>query len=252
MSKIATLTIFLLLFTLAQSSYRTQISNFGTIIENAPTVIFENGFEEGNFSAWTGTCIDQGQSFTCVTATNEPTSPHHGNYQAKAIINGSLMPTSAYAYKNLPDSYTTINLRFYVYLSTYYCPRQPHETYLGTIASGENILTQIGLTETTGEFVFIAYYGSSTVILYSSKTLTPNVWHCLEIQRIQHPENGEYHVWLDNIELTEFKRTNVDTSGYTANRIYVGNYHGCAYHKPDQVTFYTDCVAISNTYIGNE
>lgn len=252
MSKIATLTIFLLFFTLAQSSYQTQISNFGTIIENAPTLIFENGFEEGNFSAWTATYIYPGQSFTCVTTAGEPTPPHHGNYQAKAVINGSLMSTSAYAYKDLPTSYTTINLRFYVYLSTYYCPTQPHETYLGTIASGENIITQIGLTETTAEFVFIAYHSEGTIILYSTKTLTPNVWHCIEIQRIQHPTNGEYHVWLDEAELTEFSQTNLNTSSYTTNRIYIGNYHGCAYHKPDQVTFYIDCVAISNTYIGKE
>jgi hypothetical protein len=252
MRRIAALTTFLLLFTLAQSTYRTQISNYGTIIQNGPTIIFENGFEEGSFAAWTGTVIAQGQSLTCVTATNEPTSPHHGNYQAKAVINGSLMPTSAYAYKDLPNSSTTIDLRFYVYLSTFYCPTQPHETYLGTIASGENILTQIGLTETTGELVFIAYYSGITVILYSQKTLSLNVWHCFEMQRIQDLTNGEYHIWLDGTELTEFKRTNVDTSAYTATRIYVGNYHGCAYHAHDQVTFYIDCVTVSNTYLGEE
>jgi hypothetical protein len=228
------------------------MSNYGTIIQNGPIIIFENGFEEGSFSAWTGTFIDQGQSFTCVTASNESTLPHHGNYQAKAIINGSLISTWAYAYKDLPNNYTTIDLRFYVYLSAYYCPTQPHETYLGTIASDKGILTQIGLTETTGELVFIAFYSGTEAILYSQKTLSLNIWHCFEIQRIQDPTKGEYHTWLDGTELTEFKRTNVDTSAHTATRICVGNYHGCAYHAPDQVTFYIDCVTVSNTYLDEE
>lgn len=252
MSKLATITLVFLLFTLTQCNYQTQLSNYGTITEDTSDPIFENDFEEGNFSAWTKTHVYQGQSFTCVTATNESTSPHHGIYQAKAVINGSLLSASAYAYKDLLANYTTINLRFYVYLSTYYAPTQPHETYLGTIASDTGILCQIGLTETTGELVFILHHAGGVLILFSTITLSPNTWHCIEIQRIQHPENGEYHVWLNDIEITEFSRTNLNTSRYTANRIYIGNYHGCAYHSPNQVIFYMDCVAVSNTYVGRE
>ncbi|MBX5328615.1 MAG: hypothetical protein QHH18_07450 [Candidatus Bathyarchaeota archaeon] len=252
MHKTATLTTIFLIFALAQTSFQTQITNTGTIISDTPTIIFENGFEEGNFSAWTHVQVFQGQSFTCVTATNQTTPPHHGNYQAIAIINGSLLSTSAYAYKDLPTTQATISLRFYVYLSTYYAPWQPHETYLGTIASNENILCQIGLTETNAELVFIAYHSGYTVIIYSNQNLTTNTWHCIEIQRTQHPTNGEYHTWLDGTELTEFRLTNIDTSSHTANRIYIANYHGCAYHPPNQVTFYTDCIKVANTYIGPE
>ncbi len=252
MDKIIPLILILTILTLSQPAYETQLTNLGTITNQTTTLIWENGFEEGNFSAWTATYLYPGQSLTCTTAANEATPPHHGNYQAKADINASLLSTAAYAYKDLQDSYTTINLRFYVYLSTYYTPTQPHETYLGTIASAEYILCQIGLTDTTGQFVFITYQGTSTTILYSSKTLTPNTWHCIEIQRTQHSQNGEYHMWLDETELAEFSRTNLDTSSYTTSRIYAGNYHGCAYHHPDHVTFYIDCVAVSNTYIGKE
>jgi len=196
MSKLATITLVFLLFILTQCNYQTQLSNYGTITEDTSDPIFENDFEEGNFSAWTKS--------------------------------------------------------FYVYLSTYYAPTQPHETYLGTIASDTGILCQIGLTETTGELVFILYHAGGVLILFSTITLSPNTWHCIEIQRIQHPENGEYHVWLNDIEITEFSRTNLNTSRYTANRIYIGNYHGCAYHSPNQVIFYMDCVAVSNTYVGRE
>jgi hypothetical protein len=251
MHRIAVAMSILLLFAVAQSSFQTQLQNTGTIIGETPSTIFENGFEEGNFSAWTGIDVYEGQFLTCVTATGEATPPHHGTYQAKAEINGSLMSTSAYAYKDLQTTNTTTNLRCYVYLSTYYAPWQPHETYLITIAQDEGILCQIGLTETTGELVFIASAGN-TFIIYSSKTLTTGTWHYIEIQRIKDPENGEYHAWLDGTELTEFRLTNLNTSSSTANRIYVGNYHGCAYHPPNQVTFYMDCVKVSSAYIGKE
>jgi len=252
MQRIAIVMSILLLFAVAQSSFQTQLLNTGTIIGETPSTIFENGFEEGNFSAWTGTNVYQGQFLTCVTATGEATPPHHGTYQAKAEINGSLPSTSAYAYKDLPTTNTTTNLRCYVYLSTYYTPWQPHETYLATIAQDDSILCQIGLTETTGELVFIAFANGNTIILYSTKTLTTGVWHCIEMQRIQDQENGEYHVWLDETELTEFRLTNLNTSSLIADRIYVGNYHGCAAHPPNQVTFYIDCVKVSSTYIGKE
>ncbi|MFN3329236.1 MAG: hypothetical protein ACK40U_10400, partial [Fervidobacterium pennivorans] len=44
------------------------------------TEIFSDGFESGDFSAWTGTA----QSSGTVTVVTE--NPHHGTYSAKAVV----------------------------------------------------------------------------------------------------------------------------------------------------------------------
>jgi len=225
------------------------LSTTGTIKESL-AIIFQNDFEEGIFvPPWTEYYVYPGQVFEC-TQIDDGISPHQGQYQAKMVINGSLISTSAYVYKDIPSSYTAINLRFYIYLLTYNAPTQPHETYLGTISHEGDLLAQIGLTEATGNLFLLAHHSQGNILDKSSMTLSPNMWHCIEIQRVQHPTEGEYRVWVDGIEVEDLAHTHLDTSTYSANRIYVGNYHGCAYHPPNFVVFYVDCVVVSTLYIG--
>jgi len=228
--------------------YQVELSTTGTIKESL-AAIFQNDFEEGTFvPPWTGQYVYSGQVFEC-TQTDDGISPHHGQYYAKAIINGSLISTSAYVYKDIPSSYTTISLRFYVYLLTYNAPTQPHETYLGTISNEGNLLAQIGLTGAAGNLFLLA---QGNILDASSMTLSLNMWHCIEIQRVQHSTEGEYHVWVDGSEVEDLAHTHLDTSTYSADRVYVGNYHGCAYHPPNFVVFYLDCVVVSSSYIGQD
>jgi len=212
-----------------------------------PQGIFSDNFESADFSKWTGTKTSQGQSMEVVL---DGLPPYEGNYHAKFVVDGGLLATSAYCYYDFAPSYTQINLRAYIYISEFDNPTQPHEYYFVTIATDSGgILCQLGVTGEDAELVFICFTSAGVIMRYGfDEILTSNVWHCLEIQMTQ-SSNGGYRVWIDGQAIERFS-IDGDTSTYAPTRVYVGNYHGCAYHAPDKITFYMDEVIVADEYIG--
>jgi len=70
------------------------------------TEIFSDGFESGDFSAWTGTAKSSGE--TCEV---ESADPHHGTYNAKFYSDGG-WNQYAYCYKDITGQ-TIIYARTY-------------------------------------------------------------------------------------------------------------------------------------------
>ena len=203
----------------------------GPITALASTSLFEDGFESGNTDDWSGTS----RSPTIVTSL-----AHHGSYALRCDSSGELV------YKAGFSGYSTVYVRFYVQINA--------------LPSSEQSVKVAKATDTRLNAIWELYFQRSNTralqIRLKSSVLSAldqtfafeyavDTWYCFEVKYYQHPTDWEYRVWLDGVEI--LSRTGVDTSGRGFGRLELGiqwsNY---------AVTTYHDCVAVSETPIGEE
>lgn len=193
--------------------------------------VFGDGFESGNFSAWSGT-------------TGSPsivgTPVHHGDYAA--AFNADL----EYCYKTFVD-HTTIFVRFYFRCSTL-PPDQWNTWFFGYILGNNQYIWGIGIQNTGGgnmQIKFERYY--PRVNSFYSYPFLANTWYCFEVKFVKGVSDGEYRVWLDGSEVIAV--TGLNTSGAPdPDELWVGE--TTATWRP--VTMFIDCVVVDSNYIGPE
>jgi hypothetical protein len=204
------------------------------------TTIFSDGFESGNFNAWTDT---EQSSGTIVVSS---AYAHHGSYSAKASTTAS----NGYASCNKDiTSQTTIYMRAYVYISA------------GTFASG--VLVSFLLLRDVPDSISPCYVGvananrqlwlryrhsATNYDVYSSTTLSTNTWYCIELKYVKSSTNGEYRVWLNGNEVTDLTQTGKNTDA-DITRVRIGPRYTSVINN---FVGYFDCVVVADTYIGPE
>jgi hypothetical protein len=195
------------------------------------TTIFSDGFESGDFSAWTGT----------VGSPAIVTSPvHHGAYAASHYLGGA--GTDNYAYKTLTSSYSHIFVRFYWRVTQ--LPTTLYGVYTlvrlkdsgGTERAHLNIYKFSNVPEYQWQFKI-----EGTEVYALQTDLLANQWYCVEIEFY----SGASHFWLDG----NLKLTNTASSTNTIQTIEVGGISPSYYGGG---TGYDDCVVVADTYIGPE
>jgi len=197
-----------------------------------PTVIFEDGFESGDFSAWTG---------TSGTPSVQSTVKHHGTYAA------GFDAYPEYCYYNYTDQ-TTAHERIYFQITAL----PPLSGNLVTVLRIDNItggwLVCVEVYNSAG-IVYIAVYrwlnGAGGRVV-SSATVSVNIWYCLEVKAVIDTAGG-YEVWLDGTSIISLSG---DTTGRgNANQIRTGR----VYQSGTWTFFvYVDCVVVADVYIGLE
>ena len=205
----------------------------------ADPTIFQDGFESGNFSAWTGTTI-YGATLTVVAE-----KPHHGTYSAKATITSN----NGYAsfYKDFSSPPTTVHARFYVYISSLTVSSGGYfDVGSWWDASASVAFFTLRVYGTSRQLQIVYYVGSTSYTATSSTTLALNTWHCLEMKYVKSSTAGEYRVWLNGAEVTALTQTNKNTI-YTPYR-----WRSIRATLSMTGTIYHDCVVIADTYIGPE
>jgi hypothetical protein len=216
------------------------------------TEIFSDGFESGDFSAWTGTYVDAGQTLEVSTEQK-----HHGTYSEKVICTDA--SKRAYAYKEW-TTVETVYARIYVYVTQAVLNTTSrnimfmmfHDKACAISTVGRTEKLSVGIISATRNF-YIVYSndiaggaGSYT----STKTLSLNTWYCLEMMHTHGDgTNGIYRVYIDDVLEKEW--TGLDTNDYKADRLKVGMVMGW-YNVNDYGTWYSDCVVVADTYIGLE
>ncbi|MFQ6080752.1 MAG: hypothetical protein ACE5OW_03675 [Candidatus Bathyarchaeia archaeon] len=204
------------------------------------TEIFSDGFETGDYSAWTGTYEDPDPDTTLGVVT---TQKHHGTYSSEAVTDGS--DHKAYCYKEISD-YATIYVRFYIYLDAFSGNYYMYFLLVENTTSGH--IVALGVNG--GSRYLETYWYDATLgwdRTTSSTTLELDTWTCLELRFTKGTGDGVIQVWKDGTEVIDLKRTDVDRDIYP-NRIKCG----WAYFCYDTGTNYIDCVVIADTYIGTE
>jgi hypothetical protein len=209
------------------------------------TTIFSDGFESGDFSAWTGTSTGKGGSISVDTS-----QVHHGTYAAKAIQGG--LDAWAVAYKNFATTYSIIYARSYVQLSS--LPSSGVRLYIypcifeGSAAA--HILVGACVYNDAGTLKWDLRYRTDSVeenhAYSTTPTINANQWYCVEVKFVKGSGNGEVGLYIDgNLVISVTGLTN---NAYSAGRLEVGVYSTSATY----ITVYHDCVVVADTYIGPE
>jgi hypothetical protein len=188
------------------------------------TEIFNNGFEEGNFSAWTA---------TGGTPVVQSTTKHHGTYAMENDAVGD------YAYKSF-SAQTTVFLRVYFRMNA--------------VPTGTDEIDICAIMR-TADSAFVRMRARAGVLRMrsyvpnisnndASVTWQANTWYCVEVKGIV-AASCDYRMWLDGVE--KGSRTGENTTGYTLTVAEVGNRYGTGTY-----TTQIDCVVAADAYIGVE
>jgi hypothetical protein len=90
--------------------------------------------------------------------------------------------------------------------------------------------------------------GSNLVLVASVSQITTGAWYCVEMQTLIDGANGEFHVWIDGVELEDIAQTGIDNNNYgNITQMYVG-----ISYTTGSVEANFDCVVAADAYIGPE
>lgn len=197
------------------------------------TLPFSDGFESGDFSAWTG------------IASGNPSVVTTQNYDGKFSMESDDVSESVY--KTFTGQ-ATVFVRVYVYFTG--LPDAWNDYPILRLSFGRNWdqrIAQIMVRrEWTLKLRLISRYPTIQSDTYDYD-FQVNTWYCIELKFVRDTSAGEYEVYLNGLDVISRKR--VDTSGSdNASLIHVGSdgFTGTIH------TTYFDCVKVSNAYIGPE
>jgi len=206
----------------------------GIYVEPAyAAILFSDGFESGDFSAWTGTT-------GTPIIVSDPV--HHGSYAAEFNASGD------YCSKTLGADYTTCYYRAYIRFDTL-PPVANDFTTLMMMKDGATTICETRTRNLSGDAqIQFVWYKPSTDTLYYDANWSVDTWYCLEIKYYRHATLGEYRVYLDGVNV--ISKTAIDTTGVAGvDTIILGRVSSNGAWTP---TIYGDCVVVADAYIGPE
>jgi DNA-directed RNA polymerase subunit RPC12/RpoP len=191
------------------------------------TIIFQDGFESGDFSAWTG---------TSGTPTIVTSPVHHGSYAAQAGNN-------QYFYKNIA-AYNELYYRFYINFSSLTADTHSDIAQINDISTPQR-LVYATIKTYAGVIDFALLDAVASVFYDTGVAVSTGQWYCIEIAYLR-AVSGFLKMWVDGTLKVDVSK---DTSSQNqANNIRGGNQYigGIGF-----VAVY-DCVVVADTYIGPE
>ena len=200
------------------------------------TVIFSDGFESGDFSAWSE--ISGGGTIEVVN-----TKPHHGVYSAHFVGTGN---SHAYAIQYI-GSYATLYHRLYIYIDS--STVDAYGYFLTQMGSNYIDFFQLGVTGASRALYLQYRDGGAGNTSTSATTLSLDTWYCIEVKLVKSSTVGEVVVYLNDVEVSDLTHTglNNDDAGNTF-RVGVGVLNEWAY----VIDEFIDCVVVADAYIGPE
>jgi len=206
------------------------------------TTIFEDGFESGDFSNWTGN-IESGGS-NSIDSSNA----YEGNYCLKGNLTSN---ADLYLYKTLTRTKEQVNLRAYVKIDSITGAGSTYYGYFMGIrdTAGGQPIAYVG-TYGTNNNLYLWYWDSGGSYKVQSSTTFPlGEYHCVELQFIPGAGTASIKVFFDGSEVTDLTQTNLDADFYY-DTIRLGTH--CPGSEYSSGIMYFDCVVVADTYIGEE
>jgi len=234
-SKLKTIILLFLIFSL-------------TVYPVFATTIFSDGFESGDFTAWTGTYLQDGQTLEVIAAAK-----HHGTYGLHVAFVAD-WKVHEECYKQI-TGVTTIYARVYTKFNT--LPASNNAVFYVLTLAGDYWqyeIAEIGVLRSGSAEKWQCRYLSAGTTMTTTNIASPapttGQWYCLEVEAVISNTVGEVHVWIDGTE--RFTLTGLDNDGFgNIDFVRVG------LEKADniQTTYpdiYVDCVVVADAYIGPE
>jgi len=213
-------------------------------VAHANPAIFSDGFESGDFSAWTGTSIPTGSTVETVT------SPvHQGSYAAHIV-----RPLDLDVHPNIYKDFSTVSTayaRFYVRFGSLpssngaiyypaYFGMSEYPTYVTEISAYNNdgtVYWRIGMPDDDANWYFSV----------SSSTVSVDTWYCVEIKKVGASSVGESRLYVDGVEVASVTGKNTGTKGQCNELSFWADSSGAGL---PQIDTYFDSVIIDSSYIG--
>lgn len=200
------------------------------------TELFNNGFEEGNFTAWTGT---EG------TPTVSSTIKHHGNY---ALYADPASGAGEDAYKSGLSIGAIGYERFYVYIDSGLPANNGELCMLGGIGATDYqnaVFPQIlrsGGANYWSVAVWIGGVNTANPTEASASNPSLDTWYCIEVLR--DVTNSRTKLWVNGVLKIDVASSHSGNN----NRIWAGS----GYITVSGHAAYHDCVITADAYIGVE
>jgi hypothetical protein len=193
------------------------------------TELFSDGFESGDFSAWTGTSGSP-------SVVGSPV--HHGSYAAEFDTDGE------YVQKTFTAT-SAFYCRFYIRVSAVPTSNGEDLCFLTAIGTAQDVI-RVYFIQVGGIVRFrIRFEPTSTNYDYYW-TPSTDTWYCIEVGVLVDGSNGEVHGYVDGSHV--INQTGLDTDDYgDIQDIKIGSRW-----LDFTCTVNIDCVAVADTYIGPE
>ncbi|MFQ5847728.1 MAG: heparin lyase I family protein [Candidatus Methylomirabilales bacterium] len=204
-------------------------------------VIFSDGFESGDLSAWNGSnAPDAGDSIAASTAL-----PKTGTYSGRAEIDTNPANPQAMVWKNFSDQ-TTVFARINIFLpSTFSLQPGGHLTVMEFLNDWSNIIgTSIKDDMTLYMWNCVPSCGSGEAYGWgATAAITTDTWHTLTMMASISPTAGEARLYLDGT--LEIEATGKNLGSNPINKFATGIYW--ANDKDQANTLYIDDALVSDT-----
>src|SRR5271157_68387 len=202
------------------------------------TYIFTDGFESGNFNAWTGTYVTTGETATVVSTLHQS-----GSYSALFTSHGGSTVARAYCYKNLSNQSQLYMLTYVYFNSSVSLPNYDNLWLIQFRDSGGNAIASFGVSKDSTSAKWAIQYGGSTKV-YATSGPTAHGWYAVEACFNKTTSGKALVIYING---TQVAALSLNTSG--ANSIAQARV-GIAYNAAGYKNYvYIDSVIIDNKYI---
>ena len=210
------------------------------------TQIFADGFESGDFSAWTG---------IYGTPTVQGTIKHHGTYAMLSALTAA--NTGKGAYKDFASTYATLYFKGMVYVSA--TPASGKYLQLIGIADvgDSNDLAMLAIYNNSGTLQWKLYYktdAGSGNATSNTPTISVNTWYFVELRFHGATSTGDVKAWIvaDGGSIAEGSPT-ISVTGLTNDNVLAQEVYASTWIDANlNVNVYEDCCVVSDAYIGPE
>ena len=211
-------------------------------------VLFQDEFESGDFSGWSGTYSSSGGNVV-VASVNAYEGFYHGRFQTNAVASGVKY---AYCYCDLSPSVSEVYARGYFY-TVGGLPLDDNYDRFGLIGFEVNGQLQctfrVHRSGGVDRFNIVGLNGAGTVEA-STDVVYPveGQWYCLELYIRVHDSRGEYRAWINGVERISITNVNSARYGVGVSRVRFGL--TATLNVQHLVEVYCDSVVISTRYVG--
>jgi hypothetical protein len=236
----------------AMSDYAHEVlapkltENQRTLLFKYFTDVFSDGFESGDFSAWTGTVTSSGE--TCAVET---VNPHHGSYNARFGLDGSDYWEDAYVYKTFASSYGVLYARCYMRFENLRDYTEVECLQLRNSVNGK--IFAAGYQRWGGDpqwMLGVLESGSMQRYYANSPAIQVGTYYCVELYGKVDGAVGEAKLYVNgNQTLSVADKDTDDFGNMNQLRIGLADSH---VSSGNSFVVCVDCVKVADMYVGVE
>ena len=212
-----------------------------------PSQFFQDGFESGDFSKWTGTYNTYGETTTVASYR-----PYSGNYHARFASNGGSGVEHAYSYKTIDMNEVYARGYFYVAGGLPLADNGDRFYFLRLRGDSQNLI-YAGIRRDGGVDKWVIYgrNGARWMGWIYSSTLVAETsrWYCVELHWKKHSTAGLIELYVDGAKILEIDRINTAYYG-NAKQVNFGLIYAASVQN--SLIIYGDRCEVYQSYIGPE